>query len=97
MYKQECGMCKKHKWCETPNDTCPQPVYKPGMSKPKKKWLPCEAEELEKCPLPQCGEDNRLAEAYVVWQKYERAFSPREALAKGTLFPELYKPCFECG
>ncbi len=31
-----------------------------------------------------------LAHAYVPWQKYEKAFCPREALAKGTLFPELW-------
>jgi hypothetical protein len=36
-----------------------------------------------------------LAHAYVPWQFYHKAFSPREALCKGTLFPELfgvYKP-----
>ena len=31
-----------------------------------------------------------LAHAYVPWQEYERAFPPKEALAKGTLFPELW-------
>lgn len=31
-----------------------------------------------------------LAHAYVPWQRYVRAFSPREALMKGTLFPELW-------
>lgn len=34
----------------------------------------------------------RLATAYVPWQRYGRTFSPREALMKGTLFPELYQP-----
>lgn len=34
----------------------------------------------------------RLAEAYVIWQKYGQIFSPAEALEKGTLFPELYSP-----
>jgi hypothetical protein len=32
----------------------------------------------------------QLAHAYVPWQFYERAFSPQEALMRGTLFPELY-------
>jgi len=32
----------------------------------------------------------RLAHAYVLWQHYDKAFSPSEALMKGTLFPELY-------
>lgn len=31
-----------------------------------------------------------LAHAYVPWQCYDRAFSPREALMRGTLFPELW-------
>ncbi|MCE5285224.1 MAG: spore coat associated protein CotJA [Pelosinus sp.] len=32
----------------------------------------------------------RLAHAYVPWQCYTKAFSPCEALNKGTLFPELF-------
>lgn len=31
-----------------------------------------------------------LAYAYVKWQRYKKAFSPEEALQKGTLFPELW-------
>lgn len=31
-----------------------------------------------------------LAHAYVLWQCYDEAFCPQEALMKGTLFPELY-------
>jgi hypothetical protein len=31
-----------------------------------------------------------LAHAYVPWQRYDEAFSPQEALKKGTLFPNLY-------
>jgi len=31
-----------------------------------------------------------LAHSYVPWQHYDKAFSPREALMRGTLFPELY-------
>lgn len=34
----------------------------------------------------------RLAEAYIPYQRYGRIFNPREALEKGTLFPELYRP-----
>lgn len=34
----------------------------------------------------------RLATAYVPWQCYGRLFSPREALMRGTLFPDLYQP-----
>lgn len=34
----------------------------------------------------------RLAQAYVIWQKYGRTFTPAEALEKGTLFPDLYRP-----
>jgi hypothetical protein len=32
----------------------------------------------------------QLAHAYVPWQCYDEAFSPQEALMKGTLFPSLY-------
>lgn len=35
---------------------------------------------------------HRLAQAYVIWQKYAPIFNPAEALAKGTVFPELYSP-----
>jgi hypothetical protein len=34
----------------------------------------------------------RLAQAYVIWQKYGRTFTPAEALEKGTIFPDLYSP-----
>lgn len=34
-----------------------------------------------------------LAEAYVIYQVYGvNFFSPMEALYKGTIFPELYRP-----
>ena len=33
-----------------------------------------------------------LATAYVPFQYYTESFSPMEALKKGTLFPELFKP-----
>ncbi len=38
------------------------------------------------CPPP------RLAQAYVIWQKYGQIYSPAEALKKGTIFPDLYSP-----
>ena len=34
--------------------------------------------------------DMLLAHAYVPWQCYDEAYSPKEALMKGTLFPNLY-------
>lgn len=33
-----------------------------------------------------------LARAYVPWQRFGRTYSPREALMRGTLFPELFWP-----
>ena len=52
-----------------------------------------------KCPHPDnCIpqetyiRDVRLAAAYVPYQKFCTMFSPLEALAKGTVFPELYSP-----
>lgn len=35
---------------------------------------------------------NQLAQAYVIPQVYKCGFPPKEALCKGTYFPELYKP-----
>ena len=34
----------------------------------------------------------QLAHAYVPWQNINQVFSPAEALAHGTLFPELVMP-----
>jgi hypothetical protein len=34
----------------------------------------------------------QLAQAYIPWQCYGATYSPKEALEKGTLFPELYRP-----
>jgi hypothetical protein len=34
----------------------------------------------------------KLAHAYVPYQFLRDTYSPREALMKGTLFPELYMP-----
>lgn len=59
------------------------------------------ATEKEK---PRCGEEGSmtdmtevqinanllLAHAYVLPQRYVRAFRPEEALMRGTLFPELW-------
>jgi hypothetical protein len=33
-----------------------------------------------------------LARAYIPYQVYKRQFDLREALEKGTLYPELYRP-----
>jgi hypothetical protein len=33
-----------------------------------------------------------LARAYVPFQRLDQVYDPREALRKGTLFPELYMP-----
>lgn len=34
----------------------------------------------------------QLARAYVPFQRLNQVFDPKEALMKGTLFPELYMP-----
>lgn len=36
--------------------------------------------------------EEALARAYVPFQIMNQVFSPSEALKKGTLFPELYRP-----
>ncbi|MCL6477311.1 MAG: spore coat associated protein CotJA [Peptococcaceae bacterium] len=33
-----------------------------------------------------------LARAYIPYQMYGATYSPREALERGTLFPDLYRP-----
>lgn len=42
--------------------------------------------------MKYCAGDGRkiLAHTYVPWQSYDRAYGPREALTKGTLFPNLW-------
>lgn len=43
--------------------------------------------------MPEDEEDDcsgmKLAHSYVPWQYYDKAFSPQEALMRGTLFPEF--------
>ncbi|RJQ24559.1 MAG: spore coat associated protein CotJA [Peptococcaceae bacterium] len=46
----------------------------------------------EPLPHPPMPGHHKLAEACVPWQKYGQTFSPGEALVKGTIFPELYRP-----
>lgn len=40
-----------------------------------------------------------LAMAYVLYQQFNETFSLSEAMSKGTIFPELYKPFLKgaCG
>ncbi len=48
------------------------------------------AEDMAKMPIQATRLNQKLAHAYVPWQHYNKAFTPQEALAKGTLFPELW-------
>ncbi len=41
---------------------------------------------------PDAGPFLELARAYVLPQAYRAVWSPAEGLAKGTIFPELYRP-----
>lgn len=40
--------------------------------------------------MKHCGGHMLLAHAYVPCQTYDKAYCPREALTKGTLFPNLW-------
>lgn len=63
------------------------------MKKPKsKKMMPPPEPECDMMPcVPEdICEHMVLAHAYVMWQRYTKAFCPEEALMKGTLFPELW-------
>lgn len=37
-------------------------------------------------------EQPELAKAYMPYQQYSASYPPEEALEKGTMFPELYRP-----
>ncbi|MCX7779589.1 MAG: spore coat associated protein CotJA [Negativicutes bacterium] len=69
------------------------------MKKPSNaKWYEYEMDKYEDmvhagAEGKMCGEVPErviLAHSYVPWQCYTKAFSPSEALMKGTLFPELW-------
>lgn len=80
--KHEMHWCPpKHEECKHEMHCCPP---KHEECKHEMHWCPpkCSNETMPACML--------LAHAYVPWQFYHEAFSPREALHKGTLFPELY-------
>ncbi len=47
----------------------------------------CDDEPMATARLPR---NMILAHAYVLYQCYDKAFCPSEALMKGTLFPELW-------
>lgn len=77
-YDEWCGECE-------PMDEMMEMDEMPMM---KKKMC---METMEEYCEPKTGmPDMVLAHAYVPWQFYDKAFSPREALAKGTLFPSLW-------
>ena len=70
-------------WCDNAaDDACMMPK--------KKKAMPGHGCEQNACPPSVCPDGMMLAHAYVPWQVYCQAFSPSEALCKGTLFPELW-------
>jgi len=46
-------------------------------------------EHPETWPAPT---EKNLAKAYVPIQEYDKAYHPLQALFRGTLFPELYRP-----
>ncbi len=46
--------------------------------------------EAEISGRPSQGAPRLLAHSYTPWQFYKKAFSPAEALERGTLFPELF-------
>lgn len=42
--------------------------------------------------MPPMIKQPELAEAYIPYQQYTTSYPPPEALEKGTMFPELYRP-----
>lgn len=55
-------------------------------------WQPFHSMPPAMPPAPTNPPNMQLARAYFVIQKYTDSFPPREALDKGTMFPELYSP-----
>ena len=45
-----------------------------------------------KCPQSLYCSVSELAQACVPYQQYTASYPPEEALEKGTMFPELYRP-----
>lgn len=66
-----------------PNKPCPIP-YKEPMCPPEQPVSPM--------PPQHPYDKGMLAHAYIPWQYYGVVYSNKEALDKGTLFPELYMP-----
>jgi hypothetical protein len=65
------------------------------------KWMPIDASEVtmnmrapkhENEKKPKEIKKMELAKAYVLDQPYTKLYPPEEALEKGTIFPDLYKP-----
>ncbi|MCK4257628.1 MAG: spore coat associated protein CotJA [Halanaerobiales bacterium] len=50
----------------------------------------------KKKPAKSMENEFELARAYVRVQKYDKQYSPEDALMKGTIFPELYRPYPKC-
>lgn len=48
--------------------------------------------EKEKASVQWYDKRMRLAEVYIPMQEYRETFDPQEALRRGTIFPELYRP-----
>lgn len=69
---------KNPPWTQPQN---PQPAENPAVNLP---------ESTKGDNYPVYGRE--LARAYVPWQMYGVTYSPAEALEKGTLFPDLYRP-----
>lgn len=49
-------------------------------------------EKKDKASAQWCNPNMRLAEVYIPMQEYREIFDPQEALCRGTIFPELYRP-----
>lgn len=49
------------------------------------------------CNMSLMPKTVEYAEAYVPYQQYTKSYNPQEALEKGTMFPELYRPYNKSG
>lgn len=49
-------------------------------------------ENIDKYMNSDFGNKLELARAYFLIQKYSEGYNPEEAMMKGTMYPELYRP-----
>lgn len=77
---------------QNPQGQTASPAPAARVAEPGEAPLAAKSQTAEEVQAEGLYPPARLAQAYVIWQKYGRTFTPAEALEKGTLFPDLFSP-----